>query len=332
MDWNREEIADVTPCVAALSASTVPRHAALDRPLILDVADTAALQDGIPPPGNPCAVAVRHLLRAIGSDETRLTPWRLEHKLVQALVLEHCCPGVVPPTRGLARELGDLPRVEQRRRIEALEGDGLLLKASVGESSSDRKRRLAIDALLRELDDDAAALERPRSLSDERFVIQERIAIEREYRVHSLEDRAIPDLAFCRHAPFDTPDAERRAVSDFVQSILDRLPDALVSGLLYGWDIARDRSEQWYVIETNPSGYHPVFRPGFHCSGFLQDGEWGPTAIAWLLRFVQERYGVHVRVMIDADTHAGQASTYQAIARCLDRLSHDDATARGPYL
>ena len=67
----------------------------------------------------------------------------------------------------------------------------------------------------------------PRRIEDEAWIVQEKVRIEKEYRVHSIEDRVIDDLTLLRYGTGDIP-GERDAPNTFVQRLLDRLPGDLV--------------------------------------------------------------------------------------------------------
>ena len=53
------------------------------------------------------------------------------------------------------------------------------------------------------------------------------------------------------------------------------------------------------TIEVNFTGFHPVHRVGYQCSGYYQDLEWGACCTARLLRFVEQYYGVACTVTPD---------------------------------
>src|SRR5204863_4178923 len=84
------------------------------------------------------------------------------------------------------------------------------------------------------------------------------------------------------------------------QSVLDRLPEGIVHRSFLAWDIARDESGRRVVIEVNVTGMHPVFRPGFQCSGHLQDETTGAWATATLIRHIEEHLGIEIVVEDDA--------------------------------
>jgi hypothetical protein len=234
-------------------------------------------------------VLVRQLLLLLGFDERRHLPWRLEHKLVQALVMHSYLPGIMPATSGLNAFLVSEDPTSIHR-------GGYFVKTALGDSSGEATNRAeAIPLGLREQP-------APRSLLDEKHIVQERIPIAREYRVHSLEDVVIDDLTFRRYEGGSIP-RERDAPNAFVQSVLDRLPDGIAGGSLLAWDIALTPDGSFIVIEVNFSGFHPVFNRGFHCSGYFHDPNWGACDTARLLNHVARTDQVEVLVRADAPEH-----------------------------
>lgn len=288
ISWSALERERAARIIAGIDAWRGPRRLTdgIGR-IHLAVSEINGLCDGIW--GSFPVTFIRHLYRELGFDEHRVFNWRLEHKLIQALVLNHYAPGCVPITCGLA----DL---NARAPLRTPFPDTLFLKPTLGDSSGDcdvpdRNQRIL------------AALEEQRlgessDLVDEAFIAQERIPIAAEYRVHTLEDRVIEDLTFHRYGKGDIP-GERDAPNAFIQSVLDRLPNAIVAGNLCGWDVARTPQDRFVVIEVNFSGFHPVHNRGFQCSGWFHDGEWGALSTARLLRFLEERCEIAVSIETD---------------------------------
>jgi hypothetical protein len=230
---------------------------------------------------------VRALWNALGFDENRKFHWRLEHKLVQARVFNHYLGREFPISWGInalvRRGLGE-PLVDGllSRELFAKEALGHL-SGDYGESES--ARDVLSRLILRgEIPTDEAP-------SEEKWLVQERIPIECEYRVHSLEDLVLPGMTFDRYGPFAVPDA-RAEVNAYVTSILALLPDAMVAESLYAWDIARLADGRFRVIEANLVGFHPVYERGFQASGFFQYHPLGPPLLVELAQHVASTYNV----------------------------------------
>jgi hypothetical protein len=129
------------------------------------------------------------------------------------------------------------------------------------------------------------------TLVDEEWIVQERLSLMEEYRVHTLEDSVVPDLTRFRHSNRPAG-SERKTVEGFVQEVLDSLPNGFVAETCCGWDVARMRDGPYKVVEVNFAGLHPFPPCGFQCSGFMALPPWGPAAFAELLSFVEAKYDV----------------------------------------
>jgi hypothetical protein len=175
---------------------------------------------------------------------------------------------------------------------------GHYVKTALGDSSGENpmvdRTKIAVLAIQR----GELVLPPSGTLTEERWIVQERVPIVTEYRVHTMEDRVIEDLTYVRYGRGDIVEA-RVAPNAYIRTILDRLPASIVRGSLLGWDVAATADGRFLIIEVNFTGYHPVHRVGFQCSGYFQDIEWGACCTARLLRFVERNYGVECRVIPD---------------------------------
>jgi hypothetical protein len=231
--------------------------------------------------------AVRALCKVLGFDEHRKFRWRLEHKLVQATVFNHYLGREFPASWGVdalvRRGLGD-------PLLDALLSSRVFAKEALGHLSGDFGEADAthdvLDRLIRH--PELAPVATP---TEETWLVQERVPIDWEYRVHSLEDYVLPGMTFDRYGPFPVPEA-RDEVNAYVASILARLPDALVGQSLYAWDIAREADGGFRVIEVNLVGFHPVYERGFQASGFFQYHPHGPPLLDELARHIEATYNV----------------------------------------
>lgn len=268
-----------------------------------------ALVEGLA--GSTRALITRQLLRALNFDEHRQLEWRVEHKLIQALLLRHWIPESIPVTCGLhslARRCGP---TRLREFLAAEYPGGFLIKDALGDSSGESAKYNDGTTILERFQ--GAEARAPGLLLDETHIVQERVAIATEYRVHSLEDEVIPDLTFRRYGAGSLVE-EREAPNAFVNSLLGRLPDALVGGSLLAWDVALQPSGEFAVIEVNFSGFHPAFKRGFHCSGYFHDQNWGSCDTARLLNHVARADGIEVVPIPDAPEHPYENRFYAAVA------------------
>jgi hypothetical protein len=287
--WSELELERAAKIVAAIESCGCPRRLAGRTPEIhIAVSEIADLFDGIW--GGFPVTFIRHLYRELGFDEHRVFKWRLEHKLIQAIALNHYAPGAVPVTCGLSGW-------KNRASLTILFPETLFLKPALGDSSGDNYIA-GHNGRVPGAFEEQSAKRAPVDLLDESFIVQQRIPIATEYRVHTLEDRVIDDLTFHRYGKGDIP-GERAAPNAYVQSILDRLPNALVAGNLCGWDVARTPDANFVVIEVNFSGFHPVHNRGFQSSGWFHDEEWGALSTARLVRFLEDQCGVRVSIEPD---------------------------------
>jgi hypothetical protein len=244
---------------------------------------------------------------------------------VQALVLNHLLPGSMPVTCGLNFRLRGIPRSKVREYLSNEFPDGFVIKETLGDSSGDRAGADRAQWVLASLESAQLAMKRAEgehsppgceSLTEERYIVQQRIDIAHEYRVHSFEDRVILNLITRRYGDA-TVTSERDAPGAYVQGLLDRLPNGLIEGSLLGWDIAKTRGGGFSVVEVNFSGYHLVHRPGFHCSGYFHDPGSGRGNTARLLCHIGKSDGVRAIVVPDAATYRQENVFYQQVADCL---------------
>src|SRR5262249_16016217 len=143
------------------------RRMPLSAPLELKLSEARGLIDGLA--GNSCALLVRQLLRALGFDETLHLQWRIEHKLIQPLVLRAWIPEVIPVSCGL----GAFAHALGTARLRECFPKGYRIKHALGDSSGEEPQDHAGEAILREF---GGGTFEDRGLLGERYVVQEQIA------------------------------------------------------------------------------------------------------------------------------------------------------------
>jgi hypothetical protein len=250
----------------------------------------------------------------------------MDHKLIQALVLRSVIPESIPVTYGLnALAFRNGSGAGLRQFLADHFPSGYVIKAAVGDSSGelphDDRSESALIAL------ESSGPPQSCSLLEEGYVVQERIPIKIEYRVHSLEEDVIEDLTFRRYADGSIPE-ERKAPNAFVSAVLRRLPDALVGGSLLAWDVALSSSGSFVIVEVNFTGFHRAAKPGFHCSGYFHDQHWGACDSARLLNHVARTDSVEVNVDADASDYPIENQFYKEAA--VWQLRHRGATVQLP--
>jgi hypothetical protein len=322
-EWNPQELQQAARIAQAIEASPVPRR----RPppngdIYLRLSEFEPLREGLA--STLRALPVRQLCRALRFDEGHAFNWRLEHKLVQALIVNHYLPGLVPVTQGLGRLARRYGAAGLSNGLKQEFPSGLYIKPALGDSSGERPQKDVTCQYLAAISEGRQDFTTTSDLiAEEEIVVQDRLFIEKEYRVHTLEDQVIEDLTFLRYGRGNIP-GERDRPNEWVRPLLQALPAALVGQSLLGWDIAMDAKGGMRVVEMNFTGFHPVHRRGFQCSGFYQDPEWGASMTARLLRFLEKSDGVTVHIELDVD-ELPERLFHSNVARWLNMLRSGEA-------
>lgn len=312
-DWDTEELREIGSIAAEIENCRLNRRrTATTKVVHLSFSDSLRFSQGMRSTFR--ALIVRQLLDKFGFDEHRVFRWRLEHKLTQALLLNHYIPGCVPATRGLHRFISKVTD-DLRHAIEETFPAGYVIKDALGHSSGERGIMDRTGEALASIADCVL----PQRLWNEQWLLQQRVPIEKEYRVHSIEGDVIPDLTFHRFGSGNIP-GERDRPNQYVEHLLSKLPDAVVGGSLLAWDIALTPTGELIVIEVNFSGYHPVCEEGFQCSGYYQDVPWGASMIARLLRFVEDADGISINLDIDVTESSRERDFYEEVIRWREML------------
>ena len=310
--WISEEATQIRDTLRAIDSDPEPRRRTSGgAPITIRYSDGESLREGLI--STRRAIVIRQLYRALGFDEHRPFRWRLEHKLVQALVLNHYLPGSVPVTQGLGRKLRGIRPADLRNALHDEFPDGFYIKPSLGDSSGEQEMCDRTHLLLEQIERENHYDHNTETIFEEAYIVQERVPIKHEFRVQSIEDQVVDDLTFWRYGRGNIPGI-RDAPNAYAQSVIDRLPPAIVAQSLIGWDVAKVRGAGYVVIEMNSTGFHPVFRRGFQCSGYFQDEEWGASMVARLLRFIEIRDDVTINVDCDQPVIGGLTKFYADIA------------------
>jgi hypothetical protein len=309
--WSPEEQAQIAQLLAEIDAFEGARR----RPL-LDSELKLALSDAIPLlpdlAASTRALLTRQLMHRLGFDERRLPKWRLEHKLVQALTLHHYSPDSLPVTCGLDRLAWGIELSKMRESLRASFPSGFVIKTAVGDSSGDQCD-CRTEAALSWIESGGRKIPEPTLLESEEFVVQARVQIRHEYRVHTVEDRLIEDLTVRRHHGA-VGTGERSGPNLCVQSILNVLPAEITAGSILAWDVALLEDGLFSVIEINIGGVHTVYNPGFHSSGFYHHKNYGCVYTARLLKYIERTYNCNISVLADAPDYPDENRFYEEVA------------------
>ncbi|HEX3879642.1 MAG TPA: hypothetical protein VHW24_21815, partial [Bryobacteraceae bacterium] len=265
------------------------------------------------------ALPLRQAFLALDFDEQRLGRWRLEHKLVQALVFRQYCADSLPLTHGLDRLTQGVESRDLRALLKQKFPSGFIIKTALGDCSG-AEIDSRTEAALAWIESGARFAPGPGALVDEEFIVQERKRIRREYRVHSIEDRIIGDLTVHRHQGLVAP-GERQGPNEYVQRILNALPSGIVAGAHLAWDVALLEDTGFSAIEVNIGGLHTRWNPGFHASGFFHHKDYGAIYTARLLLFLESTYQCCIQVIADAPELFEENYFYSEVADWKQRFS-----------
>lgn len=316
MDWHPLEVTKVGSLVTSMEAASLPRCSSYEAGelIALDALDVPVLKDNLADLDGG-AVIVRQLLRGLCFDEN--SPFRhgLDNKLVQALLLQHYCPGTIPITIGLQTALDGLPLGRCDDTIRSFYRNMFFVKPCFGSANG----VAFIDAEPSTIDlfGNETPIVATRDLYHERFLIQQKLTLAQEYRVHSMEDTVLTDLTYLRHSPSNTRFSDIHGPNSFIQDIIDSLPGAVLLHSLYAWDVGIDSSGRPFVLEVNVTGNHRSFRPGFQCSGFFQTRAWRILNLAKLIHWIDSLYGVKTTICVGEITDDQFTLTYWLLAQYL---------------
>lgn len=238
--------------------------------------------------GNIGAVFVRALLNKLNVNEHHVFRWRLDNKYRQYQILNHYFPGCVAKTIGLSELLAEN---DGHKKIRELCENGFFVKSTLGHrtgqaGSFDRTAELDDIIKLHQEKGNQEKEDQP-----EQWILQERLDLNEEFRVHTFGNDLIYGLTFIM-AGQDS--SKSSAAEIFVQKILATLPATILQGTLIGWDIGITNANEYYIIEANFTGFHPEFYAGFQTSGYFGDTDYGPAMCAWLNNYFRNKYQISI--------------------------------------
>lgn len=226
---------------------------------------------------------VRALFDRLNINEHHVFKWRLENKYVQYLVLNHYAPGCMPETISLA----ELLKGKETDEIKAFFEKDFFLKITLGHSSGKNgnfDRTAEFDNIFQSY--------QIQSPQNEKWILQKKIQLNKEFRIHSFNKDIIDGLTFMINGSYSTTDSDNAFC--FLKEILNSIPDNILQGTLIGWDIGLTDDYKFYVIEANFTGFHPEYHRGFQASGYFDDETFGPIYCTILNNYFKDKYGVFI--------------------------------------
>lgn len=237
---------------------------------------------------------VRQVLTNLGFDEERLFRFRFDHKLAHIAVALACCPLPMPRSIALDAFLAAATVDELRDSLARVFPGGYVIKPCLGCASGDSGEFDVRASVFRDFE----ALRGADRSQLPRYLVQERIAIIREFRVHTVEDQLVEPLTCRRYSGAPIPAAIRDALWAFVRDVLRTMPDGLISDTFCGWDVAQT-DHGFVVVEINYTGFHPEFARGYQTSGYVQGSPAGLRRLGVLLEWLAENYRCRIEIEPD---------------------------------
>jgi len=231
--------------------------------------------------GNYGALFIRAMLYYLQVDEHHVLKWRLENKYKQYEVFEYYNPGSCPRSISLCSLLTSAGGVQ---KVKDLFNEGYFLKSTLGDASYSTHswdKSWQLEQIIQQTDICEGRYER--------FMLQKKLQIQSEFRIHTFCKDIIPSLTFL----IQGNKQYRDGAEEFLNNILPNFPDAILEGTMIGWDVALTYDSQFHIIEANFTGFHPKYRKGFQTSGFFDNHRYGPIICAWVNTFFRKNYGVY---------------------------------------
>lgn len=241
--------------------------------------------------GNMGVLFIRAILNKLNINEHHVFKWRLDNKYRQYQILNHYFPGCVAKTIGLSELLAENDGLKKIRELCA---HVFFVKSTLGH----RTGQAGSFDRTTELEDIIKLYQEKKSQESEdqleKWMLQERLDLNEEFRVHTFGSDLIYGLTFIM-AGQDS--SKSSAAEIFIQKILTSLPATILQGTLIGWDIGITHTNEYYVIEANFTGFHPEYYAGFQTSGYFGDPDYGPAMCAWINNYFRNKYQISIETV-----------------------------------
>lgn len=234
--------------------------------------------------GNYGALFIRAILQKLSIDEHQVLKFRLENKYKQYQIFNHFFPGCMPDTLPFSELLA---QSDGEQKIRELFDQGYFLKKTLGASSHTTNSWDKTSEF-----ETIARLQGNEHKPYEDYVLQKKLHIKREFRIHTFSKSVIPALSYTTPTK-KNPNFHLNA-ENFVIKVLNNLPNAIIQGTLIGWDIALTEDHKYFVIEANFTGFHPEYLAGFQTTGYVDDPRYGAIICAWLNIYFEKEFGVYI--------------------------------------
>jgi len=241
--------------------------------------------------GNMGVLFIRAILNRLNVNEHHVFRWRLDNKYRQYQILNHYLPGCVAKTIGISELLTENDGLKKIRELCA---HGFFVKSTLGHrtgqaGSFDRTAELEDIIKLYQEKENQEREDKP-----EQWILQERLDLNEEFRIHTFGNDLIYGLTFIM-AGQDS--SKSSAAEIFAQKVLAMLPATILQGALIGWDIGITHANEYYIIEANFTGFHPEYYAGFQTSGYFGDPDYGPAMCAWLNNYFRNKYQISIETV-----------------------------------
>jgi hypothetical protein len=277
-------LTEIIPDIESCEAKTLPNNNVVSA---YELRASPLLTDNLI--GSIGVLFIRGLLNLLGINEHHIFNWRMENKFIQYVVLNYYNNGCLPLTISLSDLLNEKGSLLQ---IQGLLNNAFFLKATLSERTGftktfDRTKEFPVIMKM---------LEKCEAPQYEKWVLQKKLNIKNEFRVHTFNGEIIPALSFLVAGV----DMSYNEVNCFVDKILHALPKSILQGSLIAWDIALTTDDCFLIIEANFTGFHPDFKRGYQTSGYFQDQIYGPIICAWFNTYIKMRYNVWINRVEDS--------------------------------
>ena len=244
-------------------------------------------------------ILIRRMLELLGCDESYPFKWRLDSKLIQAILVNEFSRDTYPSTVGLGTILQETDEKRVRAYLQSRFPEGFIIKTNYGCSSSGASILPRTESVIGKIETGEITIPFSPHPRDEEFVVQQRVIVKKEYKVYTFGKNAVPALTFPNNEETGRKQLSRieiETVNSFVMSVLDSLPDAMTEQSLCGWDVALDTKDNFHIIEINYAGNHPFYKSGFQCGGQFQHPDWSAYYVAQLFMFLETFYNCEFHI------------------------------------